>query len=268
MSEDFAIKQGTSGSSLDVTVYNDDDSPVDFTDADAVTFTLRAEDSETETFSKAGLVLGDPTKGNLRYVWAAGDTDTPGTYYAEFAVHFPAGTIIYPGDGPLIVTVVPNLSQGVEETPGAFATVADVRNITRQTVTEDDVAVAQVMIEMLVGRSVMDIESIEALDAELGTRDAYWLKVATAFQAVWMKGQPDLFQRWSMKSVSQAGYAGRPGPLAEFYGPGASMAAGRLSWMRSRKVRVRRPRMTVSRNFLSDDLFSGTDLDTGWTNLH
>lgn len=58
-----------------------------------------------------------------------------------------------------------------------WATIADVQSVTGQTVTQTDVDQARVLVELHVGR-------LQADTTTLTTRDAYWLKVAVAFQAV------------------------------------------------------------------------------------
>src|SRR6476661_4228042 len=109
---EFTIKQGSIGASLDVTLLNDDGTPVDLTDADAVTLVLRPEESADEVWSKAALFRGDRTSGQIRYVWASADTVDAGTFFGEFAVHFTAGPITYPVDGYLLIEIEPNLVDG------------------------------------------------------------------------------------------------------------------------------------------------------------
>src|SRR5690606_41265061 len=40
---------------------------------------------------KAPAVIEDPRQGRLRYDWRSGDTNVPGTHYAEFVVTFLGG---------------------------------------------------------------------------------------------------------------------------------------------------------------------------------
>jgi len=48
----------------------------------------------------------DPTAGKVRYSWHDGDTDTWGSYYAEFEVTFPDGSVqTVPNDGFLTIEV-------------------------------------------------------------------------------------------------------------------------------------------------------------------
>src|SRR5213079_3663850 len=134
---DFSIKQGSSGLSLDVTLLNDDDTPVDLTDATSVDFIVRPEESETASFTKAAIVVDPPTDGNIRYVWAVGDTDAAGTFYGEFTVNFPSGPVSYPADGYLVINIEPNLTEGVEETEFPFASIADVVKLAHKRITEE-----------------------------------------------------------------------------------------------------------------------------------
>lgn len=53
----------------------------------------------------------DGSKGKVRYAWQAADTDTPGTFWGEFEVTFPAagGIQTFPNDRNLRIQVTPAL---------------------------------------------------------------------------------------------------------------------------------------------------------------
>jgi hypothetical protein len=58
----------------------------------------------------AGVTVTDPENGAIQYDWASGDTDTPGTYYAEFQVTYTDGSVeSFPNTENLIVTIIRNL---------------------------------------------------------------------------------------------------------------------------------------------------------------
>ncbi len=44
--------------------------------------------------------------GKVTYTWASGDTDTPGTFYAEIEVLYGSKTITYPNGGYYEVTIL------------------------------------------------------------------------------------------------------------------------------------------------------------------
>ena len=64
---------------------------VDLTLATSVTFKMTLQGRMTPTVDGAGVVTA-PTLGAVEYEWAAGDTDNPGTYFAEWEVLWNDGT--------------------------------------------------------------------------------------------------------------------------------------------------------------------------------
>jgi len=119
--EAFIIKRGDTLPALEA-VLSDDAGPVSLEGA-TVYFTMRdapqpcdCDDARvapaaTALFKKAAVVVGDqgaasPTRGKVRYEWAASDTVRAGRYRGEFEVHFGASGIwTFPGVGSIPVTV-------------------------------------------------------------------------------------------------------------------------------------------------------------------
>lgn len=64
--------------------------PLDLTDATAVTFIMRAKTGGTAKVN-ADAVIEDAAGGTVRYDWAAGDTDTPASYQAEWQITWSDG---------------------------------------------------------------------------------------------------------------------------------------------------------------------------------
>lgn len=58
-----------------------------------VAFKMRLCGASTLKVNAAATVVGVPTTGVVEYTWAAGDTDTPGRYDAEFEVTVSGGQI-------------------------------------------------------------------------------------------------------------------------------------------------------------------------------
>lgn len=104
----------------------------------------------------------------------------------------------------------------------AWATGADVVTLTGHPADDEKIAIAQILIEMFVGRTEDT--------ADIGADDLAWLKRAVAYQAVWLEGQPDLFTRLDVTQLSQDGMQ------AAFKGDGlvlaplAKRAIRQLSW--------------------------------------
>lgn len=118
-----------------------------------------------------------------------------------------------------------------------WATAADVVTYTTCTedeVTDADVTRAQATIDLVAGRLPADA-------ARIGNRDQYWLKLALAYQTAWMLANPDMFERMDVTSTATGRSGGVLNPHALRLAPLALDALKRVSWLRSRSLRVRAP---------------------------
>lgn len=86
---DLTMKAGDTWPAL-VTTLEDSAGPLDLTTATGVTMRMA---SPTVSMTNLSCTITDAANGVVSYQWQAGDTDTPGTYKAEFAVSFGGGTI-------------------------------------------------------------------------------------------------------------------------------------------------------------------------------
>lgn len=94
----FVIKQGDTLPALRAQLLGPDDQPIDLSVA-TVEFRMGNHVS-------AAAVIEDPTQGRVRYDWRPGDTNVPGTHYAEFVVTFLGGaTQRVPNDGYVLVQI-------------------------------------------------------------------------------------------------------------------------------------------------------------------
>lgn len=135
----------------------------------------------------------------------------------------------------------------------SWASVSDVDDITGVTVTTAELALAASTVDIHSGRPyTADIAAVT------GTRDTYRLKQAEAFQAAWLQAQPDLLQRLNVTTVPGEGGTTQLGGDALTLAPYAAQALSKLSWKRSRSVRVR-PAM-ASAGVDDED-------DTGWVRV-
>ena len=106
-----------------------------------------------------------------------------------------------------------------------WASVADVVAKTGETVTEMHRTIAVGVLESVTGL----IEEVERSD--ISDRDRYWLKLATCYQAAFVKNQPDLFSREDVSSVTQDGAsAAYRNPDSHLLSPLARKCLRRLSW--------------------------------------
>jgi hypothetical protein len=140
----------------------------------------------------------------------------------------------------------------------SWAQADDVLTYTGETVTDAQVMRAQAIIDMFTARTY------DALP-RIGTRDLYWLKLATAYQAAWMLAQPDLYSRLDFATISAGS---RPVELKEDtlrIAPLAAKALKRVSWLRSRSLHVRSPFTDGLTPISSDPDSAGNDFYELWS---
>lgn len=118
-----------------------------------------------------------------------------------------------------------------QPTRTTWATTADVLSLTGTTdVTDEELVQANAIIEIIEGR----VYTLAA--ARTGDRDAEWLRRAVAYQVPWMRAQPDFFQRLDVTTLENVGALR---DLTLICPPMARLAINRLSWRRTRSVRIR-----------------------------
>jgi len=88
----FRIKQNDTGPAIQGTLKDADGNVVDVTGA-SVVFNMRSADDGTVKVNRGVGSVVDGAAGTVKYEWAAADTDTVGTYEAEFEVTYSDGTI-------------------------------------------------------------------------------------------------------------------------------------------------------------------------------
>lgn len=100
----FVIKRQDRRPVLRAQLLDENDAPVDLTGA-SVRFLMTNKLGQAPVVNAPAAIV-DPASGTLEYQWAAGDTDVPGCYVAEFEVTFPDGTKrTFPGDGYIYMEI-------------------------------------------------------------------------------------------------------------------------------------------------------------------
>lgn len=85
-------------------------SPADITGAVAATFTMKQGASIVKV-NKQPMTIIDAAAGIVEYTWAAGDTDTSGTYNVEVEVDWGGGEYqTFPSKGYFTITVNDDLA--------------------------------------------------------------------------------------------------------------------------------------------------------------
>ena len=105
----FYIKQNDTAPILLVTLKDGDGAVVDLTAATAV-FKMRAV-GQTTVKTSAAAIIHSADGGQVRYEWAAADTDTIGSFEAEFQITFNDGKIeTFPNADFIRITVTDDIS--------------------------------------------------------------------------------------------------------------------------------------------------------------
>jgi hypothetical protein len=108
MAETFHMKRNDRLPVIKATL-RDVDGVVDLTTATEVRFHMAVE-GETAKVDAAATIL-DATAGTVQYAWVAADTDTTGTYLAEFEVTWSDGrTETFPSGDYIVVKVRADLA--------------------------------------------------------------------------------------------------------------------------------------------------------------
>jgi len=105
----FTMKQNDTSPVVHATLQDGEGVAVDLTGSTVMFHMINAADGTVKIDGPT--VITEPTNGIVWYHWLTGDTDTPGTFYVEFEVTYPSGSIeTFPNNKDLTVIVKPELS--------------------------------------------------------------------------------------------------------------------------------------------------------------
>lgn len=104
----FYIKQNDTVPSLRADLKDGDNAAIDLTGA-SVKFIMRAIGGTTAVINASASIVSE-AGGTVQYNWQSGDTDTVGSYQAEFEVTYSGGTVeTFPNDGYIRIEILDDL---------------------------------------------------------------------------------------------------------------------------------------------------------------
>lgn len=107
---DFSLKSGDTSPALTITCTYSDGTVQDLTGA-TITFAMRYPNGLLKVADAAGIGVGTLTNGVAQYVWATGDTDTPGIFQGEFHVTLASGKkVSFPDGDYLEIAILPRVA--------------------------------------------------------------------------------------------------------------------------------------------------------------
>ena len=112
MAERITLKENDLVPSIIATIKDLNGDVVNLTPAASVTFTMRDQYTGViKINATAASFVAPQTSGQVKYDWAAGDTDTAGDYIAEFTVTWTAGSKLQtaPQTTHLYITIFPTV---------------------------------------------------------------------------------------------------------------------------------------------------------------
>lgn len=101
----FFIKRNDDQPSLDVALRDDRNRAVELAGA-TVLFHMRNTADDSTKIDSGSVTIIDASRGEVRYSWQSGDTDTEGNYEGEFEVTFAAGGVeTFPNDSYIDIII-------------------------------------------------------------------------------------------------------------------------------------------------------------------
>ncbi len=258
------IHQHANLPAFQVTLTDVNGNPVDVTSATSITLRMQLVGDPTVVRSGSCSVI-EPGAGLVSYEFASADTQFSGVYLATISVDFPSSKLqVFPLNDYYVINVDPDLESDIDdfEAELVFATVADARSMGKE-LTAEDLLIAQGHIEIMCGRMIPEIQYAMEYD-RVSTSDLRRLKVATVYQAIWVKANADEEERTDVTQIRTAGLSGEAATLAAdgiVLAPLARRLLQRLSWIRSRSVK------TSLRGSAGNSVSMNTTNGPGWTTL-
>lgn len=148
-----------------------------------------------------------------------------------------------------------------------WASISETQSYTGIAVSQDHLNMAQGMVELF--SDVIYNQTIDVSGAPLiGAKNLRLLKMATAYQAAWITDHPDLFTHTDIQSINQDGiFYVHQHENSYLLAPMARRAIKRLSWNRSKNMRVR-PGLSriIRKQYIQEGSSNVTYIEPGFEN--
>lgn len=215
-------------------------------DPTTVTIAINAPDGTVEVPSTS-VGIAYVAVGVFQYTWKIPANALQGNHSITWTATSPVATV-----GWVVNVLAASMN--------TWCTVDDVTNATGAVVSQSLVMQAGMTIDVACGRSfVVD-------GSRVGSRDLYFLRLATAYQAAWLVEQPDTYSRIDALDVSQGRSHTQLRDSALVIAPHARRALKRVSWLKTRSLHLRTPFTDgLSGGFGLDPLSSAADAYGPWT---
>lgn len=107
----FAIKQGATLPTIQLTIYDQEGDALDLTDVTSVVFKMYEIDCVTAKVAAGAASVTTPaTDGTVEYGWDTADTNAPANYLGEFTLTFSDGGVAtFPTDDYIKIRVYQDL---------------------------------------------------------------------------------------------------------------------------------------------------------------
>lgn len=105
----FTIKRGDRLPTLRYTLNGADGLPMNLTGA-TVVFNMRLRSDSSLKVNRGAVTIVTPLSGLVDYAWSATDTNTVGTYDAEFEVTIAGLAMSFPNDSNLVIEIIGDIA--------------------------------------------------------------------------------------------------------------------------------------------------------------
>lgn len=106
----FYVKQNDTAPSLRATLKDGNNQAIDLSAA-TISFYMRKIGASTTKVNSSAVVVGSASDGIVQYNWATSDTDTEGSYQAEFEVTYSDGSVeSFPNDGYIRIEIIDDIT--------------------------------------------------------------------------------------------------------------------------------------------------------------